>query len=29
VRFKANGHVDMNRYLWEPSLFDETDHMEP
>ena len=20
VRFKANGHVDMNRYLWEPSI---------
>jgi len=19
VRFKANGHVDMSRYLWEPS----------
>ena len=19
VRFKSNGHVDMNRYLWEPS----------
>ena len=20
VRFKANGHVDMGRFLWEPSL---------
>ena len=28
VQFKANGRVDMNCYLWEPPLFDETDNVE-
>ena len=28
VQFKTNGRVDMNRYLWEPPLFDETDFMK-
>ena len=23
VRFKANGHVDMERHLWEPNLSEE------
>ena len=23
VTFKANGHVDMERYLWEPDLSEE------
>ena len=23
VRFKANGHVDMGRFLWEPEMMDE------
>jgi hypothetical protein len=23
IRFKANGHVDMVKYLWEPELNDD------
>jgi len=23
VRFKANGHVDMSRFLWEPEMMDD------
>jgi len=23
IRFKANGHVDMSKYLWEPELNDD------